>query len=160
MEGHSAHEKPRNSAGWVSTEAGRHLAGRVSKNTIPEVLLRKALHAAGARFRLHPRVARGCTPDVVLPRHKVAVFVDGDFFHGCPEHGRTRFTGPNAALWEQKLAKNRERDERSTLLAEEAGWTVVRLWECQVKRDAAACALFVLSHSATPPASSPGSLRL
>lgn len=132
---------------WVSTEAGRHLSGRVSKHTVPELLLRRALHEQGARFRLHPRIARGCTPDLVLPRHRVAVFVDGDFFHGCPEHGRTKFSGPNAALWEQKLLRNRERDERSTQLAREAGWTVVRLWECQVKRDAVSCAQLVLSHS-------------
>lgn len=132
----------------MSTDAGRHLAGRVSKNTVPELLLRKALHAAGARFRLHPRVARGCTPDLVLPRHGVAVFVDGDFFHGCPEHGRKEFSGPNAALWEEKLARNHERDERSTRLAQEAGWTVVRLWECRVRKDPAACAQSVLSHSA------------
>ena len=117
-------------------------------NTAPEVLLRSALHAAGARFRLHPPLAKGCTPDLVLPRHRVAVFVDGCFWHGCPEHGRkTPWTGPNAALWAAKMARNRERDRRSTALAEEQGWTVVRLWECAVRSDGASGAAVVIAAS-------------
>ena len=121
---------------WTSTAAGRHLAGRVKTSTKPEVTLRKALHAAGYRFRLHPRIARGCTPDLVLPRHRVAVFVDGCFFHACPEHGRrTPWTGPNAELWEAKMERNRANDVRSTRLAREAGWTVVRVWEHEITQD-------------------------
>ena len=58
-------------------------------------MLRQAVHAAGGRFRLHRRIAKGCTPDFVLPSRRVAVFVDGCFWHGCPEHGRkTPWTGP------------------------------------------------------------------
>lgn len=64
---------------WVSTRAGTHLAGRRKEGTTPEVLLRKAVHAAGGRFRLHPPFAKGCTPDFVLPSRRVAVFVDGCF---------------------------------------------------------------------------------
>lgn len=120
----------------MSTPASGHLRGRRSKHTAPEVALRKALHAAGARFRLHRKIARGCTPDLVLPRHRVAVFVDGDFWHGCPvHHGADRFAGPNAALWPEKIARNRARDAKATELAEQAGWTVVRLWECVVLTD-------------------------
>lgn len=103
------------------------------RDTVPEILLRKAIHAAGGRFRLQRRLAPGCTPDLVLPGRRVAVFVDGDYWHGCPEHGRRRpFTGPNAELWETKMRRNRERDVRSTYIAETLGWTVVRVWECQV----------------------------
>ncbi|WP_082593962.1 very short patch repair endonuclease [Phycicoccus sp. Soil802] len=121
---------------WVATPAGAHLAGRRKTNTAPEVLLRRAVHAAGGRFRLHPRLAKGCTPDFVLPGRKVAVFVDGCFWHGCPKHGRTKaWTGPNAELWEQKMLRNAERDRRSSLLAEEQGWRVIRAWECEVLRD-------------------------
>ena len=81
---------------------GQHEGGRAPRwtakaNTAPEVLLRQAVHAAGGRFRLHRRIAKGCTPDFVLPSRRVAVFVDGCFWHGCPEHGRkTPWTGPNA----------------------------------------------------------------
>jgi DNA mismatch endonuclease (patch repair protein) len=119
---------------WVSTASGRHLAGRRKTSTSPEVELRRALHAAGGRFRLHRRIAKGCTPDIVLPGRRLAVFVDGCFWHGCPEHGRkTPWTGPNAALWEEKMRRNADRDRRSTALAEEHGWRVIRVWECEIK---------------------------
>ncbi|WP_454042951.1 very short patch repair endonuclease [Cellulosimicrobium sp. Marseille-Q8652] len=139
---------------WTSTVAGRHLGGRAKTSTAPEVALRRALHAAGFRFRLHPAVAKGCTPDLVLPRHRVAVFVDGCFWHGCPKHGRrTPWTGPNAGLWAQKMARNRERDARSTRLARDAGWTVVRVWEHEVTGDVAAVVATVAaaSNSASDP---------
>lgn len=131
---------------WVSTEKGRHLGGRRKTSTSPELLLRKAIHAAGGRFRLHPQIAKGCTPDFVLPSRRVAVFVDGCFWHGCPEHGRkTPWTGPNAELWAEKMRRNHERDQRSTQLAEERGWTVLRVWECEVRRNADQVAQRVLS---------------
>lgn len=121
---------------WTSTAAGRHLAGRVKESTAPEVALRRALHSAGLRFRLHPNVAKGCTPDLVLPRHHVAVFVDGCFWHGCSQHGRRApWTGPNAELWARKMERNRQCDNRSTTLAEDAGWTVVRVWEHEIAGD-------------------------
>lgn len=143
---------------WVSTERGGHLAGRRKVNTAPEVLLRKAVHSAGGRFRLHRQIAKGCTPDFVLSSRHIAVFVDGCFWHGCPEHGRkTPWTGPNAELWAAKMRRNSERDQRSTRLAHEHGWTVVRVWECQVRRDAVAVARQVLNPQASdPPAISPG----
>lgn len=130
---------------WVPTSRGRHLAGRSKVNTAPEVALRRAVHALGGRFRLHPRLAKGCTPDFVLPRRRVAVFVDGCWWHSCPEHGRkTPFTGPNAALWTNKMVRNQERDVRSTVLAEQLGWSVVRIWEHEIREDAAAVAQRVL----------------
>jgi len=111
----------------------------VKTSTAPEVALRRALHAAGFRFRLHPSIEKGCTPDLVLPRHGIAVFVDGCFWHGCPEHGRrTAWTGPNADLWAQKMERNRQRDERSTRLARDAGWIAVRTWEHEVVQDVGA----------------------
>jgi DNA mismatch endonuclease (patch repair protein) len=109
------------------------------------LLLRKALHAQGARFRLNVRLTAGCTPDILMPRRRLAVFVDGCYWHSCPKHGRKKpWTGPNAALWEEKMRRNRERDLRATALAEERGWKVVRIWECEVRKsphDAAAAVL-------------------
>jgi DNA mismatch endonuclease (patch repair protein) len=121
---------------WTSTSEGRHLAGRRKRDTEPELLLRRAIHAQGGRFRVQVRLAKGCTPDIVMPSRRLAIFVDGDYWHSCPEHGRKApFTGPNAALWEEKFRRNRERDGRSTALAHDLGWQVVRLWECQVRSD-------------------------
>jgi len=112
-------------------------------------MLRQALHAAGARFRLHRRLADRCTPDLVLPGRRIALFVDGCWWHSCPLHGRkTPFTGPNAALWEAKMARNRERDSYATMTAERLGWTVVRVWECEITTDAQAAARRVLESAA------------
>lgn len=141
---------------WVSTEAGQHLRGRQRVNTGPEVALRRALHALGARFRLHRAISPGCTPDLVLPSRRIAVFVDGDYWHGCPTHGRqSAFSGPNAALWEQKMRRNRERDARATALAKAAGWAVVRVWECSIYDDPRAAAAAVLDGVSPPPAAAP-----
>lgn len=137
---------------WVSTGEGRHLRQRRKTDTEPELMLRRALFALGARFRLHRTLAPGCTPDIVLPGRKIVVFVDGDYWHSCPVHGRkTPFTGPNADLWRQKMERNRERDHRSTAIATAQGWTVVRVWECVVRRDSVVAARNVLDgHSLDP----------
>lgn len=130
----------------MSTAKGRHLAGRRKTHTQPEVALRRALHAHGARFRLHRRLDQGCTPDIVLPGRHIAVFVDGCFWHGCPDHGRKGpWTGPNAALWEKKLQRNVARDVAATALAEAQGWHVFKVWECDVSRDADGVAARILA---------------
>jgi DNA mismatch endonuclease, patch repair protein len=145
-------------AGWTSTQAGRHLSGRSSRNTAPELALRRALHGKGLRFRLHRTLERGCTPDILLPRHRIAVFVDGCWWHQCPEHGRkTPFSGPNADLWQEKFRRNQERDKRSTSLAQEHGFKVIRLWECEVMADAHAAACRVSALVANGGATSSGS---
>lgn len=128
---------------WASTEAGAHLRGRRTRDTAPELALRHAVHALGLRFRLHQSVAPRCTPDFVLPRWRLAVFVDGCFWHGCPDHSPATFHGPNADLWHAKMTANRERDERATAAARGAGWKVLRVWECEVRRDVNASALRV-----------------
>jgi DNA mismatch endonuclease, patch repair protein len=132
-------------ADWVSTPAAARLRGRRQRDTEPEMLLRRALHAAGGRFRLHRKLGQGCTPDLVMPARHLAIWVDGDFWHGCPEHGRRHFTGPNADLWERKIARNQRRDEQATATATQLGWVAVRLWECEIMRDPDAAATRVLS---------------
>ena len=135
-------------AGWVSTASGTHLRRRSTRDTKPELVLRRALHAAGARFTLHKQLAPRCRPDILLRRHRLAVFVDGDFWHGCPKHGTTTFSGPNAELWHAKLARNQERDREATRLAEELGWIVVRVWECEIHADPVGVAARILARSA------------
>lgn len=100
-----------------------------SVDTGPEVRLRSALHRTGHRFRKHFRPIPGlrCTADIAFPRRRVAVFVDGCFWHCCPEHG-TR-PARNADWWNAKLDGNVERDRRNTDRLTESGWHVVRIWE-------------------------------
>ncbi|WIG99358.1 very short patch repair endonuclease [Myxococcus sp. SDU36] len=96
------------------------------KNTTPERKLRSALWRAGLRYRLHTRTPVG-KPDVVFATKRVAVFIDGCFWHGCPDH----YVRPRSHefFWRQKLRENIERDRRQTLELESLGWRVVRIWE-------------------------------
>jgi DNA mismatch endonuclease, patch repair protein len=95
-------------------------------STSPELGLRKALHARGFRFRLHRRDLPG-TPDIVFTGAKVAVFVDGCFWHGCPDHGV--LPKNNREWWTNKLAGNAERDARKDKELVALGWTPVHFWE-------------------------------
>jgi DNA mismatch endonuclease, patch repair protein len=100
------------------------------RDTGPEIRLRAALHARGLRFRADFLVEAGgvrVRPDVVFTRRKVAVFVDGCFWHCCPDHGNT--PRANRAYWSSKLARNLLRDQRVNSALEEAGWVVLRIWE-------------------------------
>ena len=129
---------------WITTEFSKALSIRSSRNTGPEVTLRCALHALGLRFRLHRRIGERLTVDILLPRHRVAVFVDGCFWHGCPVHGHAVKGGPNRAEWANKLLYVKERERRAERLLSEAGFHVVRLWECAIRRDATRAAEAVL----------------
>lgn len=100
------------------------------KGTGAELALRSALHAAGLRFRLHRRI-EAITVDIVFSGPRVAVFVDGCFWHGCPKHAT--YPKTNQDYWLPKLAANKERDERQTRHLRKTGWKVIRVWEhdCQ-----------------------------
>ena len=114
----------------ASSDAVRQRMSRqASHDTQPELLLRRALHRLGLRYRVHLRPARGIRrqADIVFTRAKVAVFVDGCFWHRCPQHG----TEPkaNAAWWKVKLDRNVDRDRETDQVLTAAGWTVIRVWE-------------------------------
>lgn len=96
------------------------------KNSKAEMALRSALHAEGLRFRIHRRI-EGVTVDIVFPGPRVAVFVDGCFWHGCPNHAT--FPKSNQKYWLPKLAENKKRDEKQTKHLQESGWRVIRVWE-------------------------------
>lgn len=99
-------------------------------NTKPELLVRSALHRLGLRFRkdyVIKTVSRKCRPDIVFTRIKLAVFIDGCFWHLCPEHGH--IPKSNSSYWETKFKKNCERDSLDTLALEDSGWNVLRIWE-------------------------------
>jgi DNA mismatch endonuclease (patch repair protein) len=98
-------------------------------NTRPEVLLRTALWGQGLRYRVHAKTPVG-RPDIVFPGSKVAVFIDGCFWHGCPDH-YTR-PGSREEFWVTKLTANTTRDRAQALALDAAGWRTVRVWEHEV----------------------------
>ncbi|MCL4289147.1 MAG: DNA mismatch endonuclease Vsr [Thermoleophilia bacterium] len=98
------------------------------RDTACELELRSRLHKSGLRFRVHyPLPGLRRRADIAFPRQRVAVFVDGCFWHGCPEHG----TWPkrNADWWREKIEANRRRDVDTELRLRKEGWVVVRIWE-------------------------------
>lgn len=101
-------------------------------DTEPEMLLRRELWHRGFRYHVNERV-EGIRPDLVFQGPHVAVYVDGCFWHGCPRH----YSAPesNADFWKQKLERNQARDRRNNQTLEEAGWTVLRFWECEIRED-------------------------
>ena len=107
------------------------MAGIRGKNTKPELVIRRGLHALGFRFRLHDRRLPGA-PDIVLPRWRAVIFVHGCFWHGhdCPLF---RWPGTHKEFWRTKIARNRLRDAEVERFLDEAGWRVMKIWECSLK---------------------------
>jgi DNA mismatch endonuclease (patch repair protein) len=99
------------------------------RDTGPELALRSLLHRQGFRFLVDTRPLAGLRTraDLVFRRAKVAVFIDGCFWHGCPAHGS--WPKHNARWWRVKILANKQRDDRATALLRQAGWKVVRIWE-------------------------------
>lgn len=107
------------------------MAGIRGRDTRPELLLRKALHARGLRYRLHDRRLPG-RPDMVFPKWRTVVFVHGCFWHG---HGCHLFKWPatRAEWWREKIGANRERDRRNAGELATLGWAVLTVWECELR---------------------------
>lgn len=127
---------------WASSAANRRsMVGNRSRDTSPELALRKLVHAAGLRYRVAakplPRMRR--TADMVFRPVRVAVFIDGCYWHGCPEHFVPPKTNPE--YWRQKIAGNIQRDHDTDARLAAEGWTVLRFWEHQ---SAAECAKAVV----------------
>lgn len=130
--------------------ASRSVSLRMSKvrttDTGPERRLRILLHARGHRYRLgyRPVASVRCYPDILFVRAKVAVFVDGCFWHGCPEHAS--WPKSNAEWWRRKIARTRARDIFLATTLSEAGWLVLRIWEHQDPEEAADLVELALDH--------------
>ena len=109
-----------------------------SSNTKPELAVRRLIHAAGLRYRVAIRPVQSVRrkADIVFTKRKIAVFIDGCFWHGCPEHG-TRTFGHNVKYWNGKIARNRDRDLETNELLRQAGWQVLRYWEHQAPAEVA-----------------------
>lgn len=111
-----------------------------TKDTAPELALRRALWRLGARgWRIHPKGVQG-RPDLAWLGRKLAVFVDGAFWHGHPDY----YWGQSGPFWDAKIAKNRSRDEAVTESLTAGGWMVLRLWDFEVERDPAGSAQRVI----------------
>lgn len=110
-----------------SEAASRRMRMTRSRDTKPELALRRLLHRRGLRFRVHYGVLPRRTADVVFPRQRIAVFVDGCFWHSCPDHGTS--SSANAQFWAHKLASNHARDLDTDARLKLQNWTVLRFWE-------------------------------
>jgi DNA mismatch endonuclease, patch repair protein len=116
----------------MSEEKRSALMSRVrSTNTKPEILIRRGLHCRGFRFRIHQKLAAG-KPDIVLPRWKTVVLVNGCFWHG---HSCDLFRWPKSReeFWRKKIETNRERDQKMLDQLVAGGWRVATVWECGIR---------------------------
>jgi len=107
------------------------MSGIRGKDTKPEMIVRRGLHARGYRFRLHRKDLPG-KPDIVLPKYRAAIFVNGCFWHG---HDCHLFKWPKTReeFWREKIGGNRLRDQATKIALEQAGWRILVIWECALK---------------------------
>ena len=123
---------------WASSAAARKvMQGNRSRDTSPELAVRRLLHAAGLRYRVdfRPEASLRRTADIVFTKQRVAIFIDGCYWHACPKHGTK--ARANADYWSAKLKRNTNRDLDTTARLESAGWTVLRFWEHESPTDVA-----------------------
>lgn len=125
---------------FASSEAvHKRMSAQRREDTSPEMALRRALHAMGLRYRVHrqPLPTSRRKADIVFGPARVAVFVDGCFWHGCPDHGRRKHE-VNSWYWPDKIRRNQRRDEDTNAALDRSGWLVLRVWEHEVAKPGAA----------------------
>lgn len=128
----------------TSAAVSKSMKGNTGRNTKPEIVLRRLLREAGyPGYRLHWRNAPG-RPDITYPGRKVAIFVNGCFWHRCP-HCQPSEPKAHSEFWSRKFELTRERDARKRQELESAGWRVVTVWECELRTDSAAVVERVMS---------------
>ena len=103
-----------------------------TRDTAPELAVRAVLHHAGFRFRLHVRDLPG-TPDILLPRHRLVIFVHGCFWHGHKDCTRARLPSTRLGFWQAKIARNVERDGKVEHAVQALGWRTLSLWSCEIR---------------------------
>lgn len=136
---------------WASSQGVRKsMQANTGRDTKPELELRQAVHALGLRYFVNRRPIRAVrrTADLVFPRLKLAIFLDGCFWHGCPEHHTVAKT--NAAFWAEKVEGNRRRDGDTNAMLAAAGWTVLRIWEHEPSGEGARRVADAVSELRTP----------
>ena len=108
------------------------MAAIKGKDTKPEMIVRKYLFSKGLRFRVHVKKLAG-SPDIVLPKYKTVIFVNGCFWHGHDGCKYSHLPKSNEFFWEQKIRRNKARDIVNEYVLRTEGWRVIRVWECEVK---------------------------
>ena len=116
----------------VSDRRRRTMRAVKAKNTAPELIVRRILHAAGYRYRLHDKRLPG-KPDLVFPSRRKVIFVHGCFWHGHGCKRGNRLPKRNAAYWRDKIKRNQRRDRVQLVALREAGWRSLVLWECELR---------------------------
>ena len=125
--------------GFYTTPKRSELMGKIkSKNTKPELKLRKALWSLGYRYRKNLKQLPGC-PDIIFTRYKLAIFVDGEFWHGFNWQEKRTKIKTNREFWIPKIERNIQRDNQNNQLLLDSGWHVVRFWESKLKKDFEGC---------------------
>ena len=119
------------------------MQGNTKKDTKIELILRKALWHNGVRYRKNVKDVIG-TPDICIKKYKIAIFCDGDFWHG-KDFSDDKFK-TNKKFWDNKIKRNKERDLETTIKLRDNGWTVLRFWESEIKASLAACVKVILHH--------------
>lgn len=121
----------------TSPTTRRAMQGNRSRDTQPELAIRSIIHGRGLRYRVaaRPLARQRFTADIVFKGMRVAVFVDGCFWHGCPDHYRR--PGSNTDYWDAKVSRNRDRDRAVDRMLTDAGWAVLRAWEHEPPRSVA-----------------------
>ena len=107
-----------------------------SKNTKPEILVRKFLYANNIRFRLHSKTLPG-KPDIVIRKYQIVIFVNGCFWHSHENCKYAKIPNNNKVFWEDKIIANKSRDKQNIELLEKAGWKVYVIWECDLSKEKA-----------------------
>ena len=116
-------------------QRSRNMAAIKGKDTKPEMIVRKYLFSRGLRFRVQVRKLPG-TPDIVLPKYKTVVFVNGCFWHGHEGCKYFRLPKSNVEFWKEKINRNMERDRESMQALRDLEWRVIRVWECELRNKA------------------------
>ncbi|MBK0383282.1 very short patch repair endonuclease [Pedobacter sp. SD-b] len=126
-------------AGFYTTKKRSKIMGKIkAKNTKPEVLLRKALWKLNVRYRIHQKNIFG-TPDLVIKKYRLAIFVDGSFWHGYDWGKRKEQWKKNKAFWVPKIERNIQRDLEVNKKLEDAGFTVMRFWDFEIEKNLNHC---------------------
>jgi DNA mismatch endonuclease, patch repair protein len=132
--------------GFYTTKQRSELMGKIkSQNTKPELKLKKALWKLGFRYRKNVKKLPG-TPDIVFPKDKIVIFVDGEFWHGYNWEEKKTKIKTNRDFWIPKIERNIQRDKKNNQLLSESGWYVLRFWEHEIKNDFENCISQIINY--------------
>jgi len=133
-------------SGFYTTPARSKIMSKIrAKDTKPELTFRKALYAAGYRYRVDYKKLIG-KPDIALPKYKTVIFIDGDYWHGRNWEERKPKIKTNREFWVAKFERNIQRDKEVNRALKEKGSTVFRFWESDIKKDLNTCVKKVIAH--------------